>query len=841
MTKKLFFSIFLLISLYSVPSVGQKDATQTLITLLTTLEERFGVQFNYPSLLLEGVTMGDLDASLSLSACLNAISEKTDLDFLVTSDKIISVKLKKFTFCGYLKDKDTEESLPYVTVQSGTTATISNEEGYFELKDLRKNELITIKHLGFKPLIKQVQYFNLTKCSAIYLVPRQEKLEEVIVYDFLIRGIDQLSNGSVQLDFERFDILPGLVDDDVLQSVQALPGVLSIDETVSNINIRGGSNDQNYISWDGIKMYQSGHFFGLISMYNPEITQKVELRKNGSSASETDGVSGSIKMKTDEYLNSGLKTNLGVNLIDVNGSADIPLGKQASLQVAARKSISDFVETPTYSKYFDRISQETEIDRNSGTVTNSDISFDFYDTAFRLLYNPSEKDYLRFNFINTANQVTFNENAEIEDAVKIRESNLNQTSIGAGFQHKRDWSEKFSTVFSVYNTDYELRAVNANIIDDQRFLQENKVSETGIKFMTHTLLNAKFNWTNGYHFVETKVTNLDDVDDPRFLRLAGEVLRTHSVFTEMGFSSQNLTTQLNLGLRFNYINDFDKQLWEPRLSFNQRLGKHMNLEALGEFKHQNTSQVINFQNDFLGIEKRRWQLSNDKTIPVITSAQASIGLNYKKSSWLINGVSYIKSVAGITTQSQGFQGPYEFVRTSGSYDALGFDLLLRKQFYQSNAFWISYSFLNSTYLFEELPESNFPNNFDITHALTTGINYHLGRLLLAAGLNWRTGRPVTTPIQKNELVDGEINYNNVNDDRLKAYLRLDLSAKYHFNWGENTEVQIASSLWNLLAQNNVLNRFYRITSDEAVEKIEQRSLGITPNISIKLFLKPKVK
>ena len=121
------------------------------------------------------------------------------------------------------------------------------------------------------------------------------------------------------LDLDRFSILPGLVEDDVLLSVQALPGIQSIDETVSNINIRGGSHDQNLITWDGIKMYQSGHFFGLISMYNPQMTHKVELRKNGSSASETDGVSGTIAMKTKDYLNTGLSGSIGVNLIDANG------------------------------------------------------------------------------------------------------------------------------------------------------------------------------------------------------------------------------------------------------------------------------------------------------------------------------------------------------------------------------------------------------------------------------------------------------------------------------------------------------------------------------------------
>ena len=81
---------------------------------------------------------------------------------------------------------------------------------------------------------------------------------------------------------------------DILQKIQAIPGISSINESISNINIRGGSNDQNLLLWDGIKMYHSGHFFGLISAFNPYLTDKVTLTKNGTSSQYNDGVSGTI-------------------------------------------------------------------------------------------------------------------------------------------------------------------------------------------------------------------------------------------------------------------------------------------------------------------------------------------------------------------------------------------------------------------------------------------------------------------------------------------------------------------------------------------------------------------
>jgi hypothetical protein len=58
-----------------------------------------------------------------------------------------------------------------------------------------------------------------------------------------------------------------------------LYGVESTNESIANINVRGGTNDQNLMLWDNIKMYHSGHFFGLISAYNPNVTNKITVSK----------------------------------------------------------------------------------------------------------------------------------------------------------------------------------------------------------------------------------------------------------------------------------------------------------------------------------------------------------------------------------------------------------------------------------------------------------------------------------------------------------------------------------------------------------------------------------
>lgn len=660
-----------------------------------------------------------------------------------------------------------------------------------------------------------------------------QKLSEVVLSQYIVNGINKIDNGSFTIDFSEFDILPGLVDTDVLQAVQAFPGIQSSNETVSNINIRGGTHDQNLMLWDGIKMYQSGHFFGLISMFNPQMTQKVNLIKNGTDVNYTDGVSGTIAMHTTSQINNKFKGSLGVNFIDANGFADVPLGEKSSVQIAARKSISTIVKSPTYANYFNRISQDTEVENSNNTNVNSDQEFDFYDMSLRWIYKISDKDRIRFNFIITDNELMFNENALSNNVQTSRESSISQNSIAGGLQYHRIWNDDWLSSFEIYETDYKLRGINANINDEQRFLQENVVSETSVKLKTNYKPSETINLLTGYHFVETKVTNLDDVDNPRFRLKVSEVVRTHGLFSQLNFKSLSRQTNLNFGLRYDYIDKFQKHILEPRLALTHKISKYFSLEVLGEFKHQNTSQIINFQNDFLGIEKRRWQLSNDADIPIIRSKQASIGLSYSKNSWLFSTEAYFKSVDGITLQSQGFVNQYEFVKSDGSYKSYGLDVILRKQIRNFNT-WLSYAYLNSDYEFPRLQEQQFPSNFDIRHAITIGTAYTLDDIKISAGLNWHSGNPMTNPVSGNEFTNGNINYEPTNSSTLDDYLRVDVSATYNFKFFSNSRANLGVSVWNLLDKTNEINTFYRFNNN-AVTQTLQTSLGITPNVVFRVY------
>jgi len=804
--------------------------------VLISLKEKYNYDFTYAHDIINGIFVKPPPSTFNIKESINYLSIETHLVFQFQKNNIITINAREIVsyICGYVIDNETKIPIENVSIISANNHTTSDIFGYFKLRINEFNENISVRHLGYVPFQKVANSFEQENCLNIYLSSQTETLSEIVIANYITKGIDKLTDGSLAVNFSDFGIIPGLIETDVLQTVQALPGIQSANETVSDINIRGGTHDQNLILWDDIKMYQSGHFFGLISIFNPLITTNASIIKNGTTVDLTDGVSGTISMNTNTNINDTFEGSIGSNFINVDGFVDIPLSKKSSLQLAARKAISDLVKTPTYTQYFDRILQNTEVQNNVDEVINTDVKFDFYDTSLRWLYNITDKDQLRINFLNVDNELVFNESPLINQDGSTKESSIVQYSIIGGIFYKRNWTSRFTTSFDISETYYELESINEDILKQRRLKQENEVSETSIKLKASYKSNNELSILNGYHFTETIVSNLTDLNNPIVLQLNKEVIREHAVFSQFNYLSKSKKTTIQAGLRYNYIEKFKKLILEPRLSFNQKLFSHFNFEILGEYKHQNTSQIVSFQSDFLGIENRRWLLSNNVDIPIIKSKQVSVGLNYNHNGWLLSTEGYFKEVNGITSQSQGFLNQYIFSRTNGNYKVKGIDVLVNKRFKKLST-WLSYSYADNEYTFKELQALKFPNNLDVTHAITFGSSFTTNNFKISAGFNWHSGKPTTLPVIGNEIVNNQINYQDSNSSRLKEYLRIDASATYRFKITNKISAQTGISIWNSSNHKNIINNYYTIDSDNTIQEVTNKALNFTPNFSFRVL------
>lgn len=817
---------------FSHHSQAQPSNRQPLRDALLIAENKFNVVFTFADEIVNEIQVAPISRNASLREMLNEISGQTGLLFQTIGNRYIvitrPVEESRRIVCATLLSSETGEPVIGATVQLGKQFTVTSAAGYFELP-IQSGEVL-IRSLGFETLLLSDKYFK-KDCSSLFMKPSYTTLEEVTVNDVIASGIEEKVDGSVTIRPEILGILPGLPQPDALQTLQYMPGVKSVAEAAADINIRGGTNDQNLVLLDGIKVYQTGHFFGLISGINPHVISKINLTRNGTSAYFGESTSGTIHIQSEDRVTNKLSGGGGINLLYTDGHLNVPVSKKMSVQLAARRSLPSGWQTPTYKQYFNRAFSNSEIADANSTVRNQD--FYFFDTHVKLLYDVTNRDRVRVTFFNVANQLEFEETAQGANLSEEKKSNLEQHSIGGSLNYSRLWNDKIKTTLEGYVSGYSLDAINQNIAINQQLTQANEVLESGVRLSSLIQLNKNLYIQSGYQFSETGITNSDAINNPQFSRLIKDVNRSHSLFAEANLTVNEERTNIRAGLRGNYFSKINSSTLEPRLVINHKLSDTFSAEILGEVKSQTNVQVIDLQSDFLGVEKRRWLMSNGKDVPMLTSQQLSAGISYNKKTLLVSSDIFYKKVNGILTSSQGFQNQFQSVRASGNYDIIGLEILVNKKL-NFGDFWVGYSLSESNYLFTDLIPPAFPNNLDIRHSLNGGVSAQIKQFEVSFGANWHTGRPTTNPVEGSEIVSGAINYEPPNSSRVPTYFRVDLSARWHFYYNSKLRSQAGISLWNLLNRENVLSRSYQINNSGEAMVVDQSGLSFTPNIFLRI-------
>ena len=549
-----------------------------------------------------------------------------------------------------------------------------------------------------------------------------------------------------------------------------------------------------------------------------------------------------MDIRTDNLIAQELKAGASINLINGGGFVSAPISANTSIQLAGRYSNNDIWQTPVYDTFAERIFQDTEI-TNSEDISESDQvvteqRFEFYDFSAKFLWDPGDKDQIRVNYLTIDNDLDFDQTlVTTENTIT---SKLEEKSTLGGISWRRRWSDRLTSLAQVSASFYQRDALNIILSTSQEQFQETEVLDTGIKTQINWLINSRFSLEAGYHFGELGISNTRDINLPRFRDFRKDVMISHVGFGQVTYRSPNSLTTATAGIRANYFDKFNEFIPEPRIHIYQGLGSGLALEVSGEFKSQSATQRIDLQNDFLGVERRRWILTDNENILIKTSQQVSVGLLFQKNNWFINLEGYLKEVDDISSASQGFENQFQFIRTIGSYSVKGLEFTLNKKI-KSISTWISYNYKTNDFNFPELNPPDFPNNLDIRHSLTASAAYTWQDLKVALGFNWRTGAPFTQPVQE-DAVDQTtetpgINYDLPNSSRLPDYMRLDLSAEYNWEISSRANLQFNLALINLLDKQNTLNIRYDLNDNDGdgefnVDRIEELSLGFTPNLGI---------
>jgi len=838
------YCLLVLILFFFAPNVfgqgGRKSIDLKIV--LDSITLLHNVKFNYSEHDITNYNVIPPVAAMPLKAKLTYLANRTSLNFKETGNYIvvfIAPKIKTNRICAYVTD---ELGMPLdnaIVQYDNANKLVTGDDGYFELP--QQHQALYVARLGYADKFVSLNDFK-DDCLQIILSLETNELTEVVAERYLATGISKQKDGSYTIKPRKFGILPGLVEPDVLQAMQQLPGINSTDETVSNINVRGGTHDQNLFTWNGIRLFQTGHFFGLISAISPNLAHDIKIYKNGTSAFYGESVSSAVDISSHPLDIGNNTASIGTNMISADFYTRIKTSDNSTFEVSARRSFTDVIDLPTYSNYSKRIFQNTivtELTNSTDINYKSDKEFYFYDFTAQYHQKIGSKHNLYLDAIGINNKLDFTQGTFSTTAPVTTTSILEQLTLGATALWKTQWNDEHSSEVSIYKSYYDVDGASASLNTNQVTTQNNTVNDAGIRVSDHQKITEMFSLHTGYQYNKIDIKNSDETNELNYIRQATAALRSHAVITEVEYNPESSKVYIRAGLRGNYIEQFSKLYAEPRLQVNYSIKPGWQLEVLAERKSQTASQVVELQDDFLGIEKRRWILADNNEIPLQRSSQVSGGITFKKSGWLLAADNFYKKVTGITTGGQAFQNQFELQSSKGSYTVYGTEFLVQKQFKNFYA-WLSYTWNNNNYRFDDVEPRKFPSNFELAHTINSALNYEWNNLKIALGSKWYTGKPVTEPLISEPTSGGSaptIAYAYPNSRNLDNFFQANFSAAYSASVTSKARLQFGLSVLNVFNRKNIINNYYRVnTTTNDIEAVNTFALKRTPNAFIKLSL-----
>ncbi|NQY31035.1 MAG: TonB-dependent receptor plug domain-containing protein [Flavobacteriaceae bacterium] len=850
------FVLFCIVLLFAFKLNAQENLdysyTETpLLEVIEDIQRKNKVSFSYAKDVIESKFITLAFLQVEYTELLNTLEAQTGLLFKVISNKQIIIAKRKSTpentVCGYILDTISKQPLSYAlfTNSNGKQFT-TNSKGYFSVEKTSTNEFV-LQQSGYE----NIAFTANTSCSPIYAQQSSEALEQVILFGYITTGIDRNKDGSIDVTSNSLGILPGLVSPDIMQSIQLIPGISSLDESATGIQIRGGSPDQNLILFDDIKLYSSGYFYGMFSAFNPYATQKASVFKSGTSAAYGDRISGIIDISTGEEIPNKFQSGFGFDGLSIDGYIKTPLSKKLAVYFFARRSYTDVYKSPTYDSYAEKIF------RNGGTVkdiygnlltietddeytVNSSYNdFSFHDINAKLIFEPSEKNKFIVSSLFTKNALDFSFTSEGE--TKIDDLYTQNNGLSFNWKHKSSATstKEIKGYYTGYNSFYTNEEIEDGLLEEIS-TRTNKINEFGLDISSRKKLSKKHSYAYGYQISHTnlevgisKIKPLEPEENENFPQDSKNLKNV--LWGEYQFSGK-LLKYFSFGSRFVHYSSLENLYFEPRLSSEFSLvKKQLLLKVSAERRHQPISQLVEFNQTELRLENNLWRLSDNNDYPLLKSNQVSVGLLFNKNGWTIDTDAYLKKLSGLTTFTNGFSTP-QLELSSGKSTIKGLDILFKKRI-NNYRIWLGYTYNDIDFKFPAIQSESFSGNNDITHSFRISSSLKLNDFKLSLGWQYRTGKPFT-PITNLDSTNLAVTFGNINSERLKAYHRLDASATYSFELGK-TKVQIGLSALNIYNRRTPISITYRTDQEvfglELKQVIQRYSLGFTPNASFRLF------
>jgi len=698
----------------------------------------------------------------------------------------------RYTLSGYARDSLSRETLigASVTIQGQDRGVNTNTYGFYSITLPEGRYNITVSFVGYLPVEKQVELNGNVEVDFALLA--RASLSQAIVISSRRRdgNVKNAQMGQLDLSMNKIRSLPVIFGEvDPLKALQLLPGVRNAGEGNSGLYVRGGGPDQNLVLLDDAVVYNPGHLFGFFSVFNGDAIKNVSLIKGGMPAQYGGRLSSVLDIAMKDGNMERYEVEGGIGSISSRVAVQGPLVREkSSFMVSARRTYIDALVKPFI--------------RKSSSFYGS--GYYFYDVNAKANYKFSSKDRLFLSGYFGRDVFNFN-NSNRNISISIPWGNST-----ASLRWNHVFSRKlFSNTTAVYN-DYKFKF---GAVQDAFSVNLNSgIRDVGIKTdLDHFLSTShrlKYGLQYTYHrFTPSVVSGSQDtvVFEPNNSQVKyaheiglyvqddwemGEKIKASYGIRFSGFRQSGPYTEYNRDADGNKLDStvyrtnekvHDHGGFEPRLTLRYAVDDRSSFKAAIT---RNIQYIHLVTNSGTSLPTDVWVPSTLRVKPQL-SWQYALGYfrNFADNMLETSVELYYKKMDNQIEYKEGYTPSIrdpeeEFVFGKGwSYGAEFYINKTRGKF----TGWIGYTLSWTWRKFNALNGgARFPAKYDRRHDLSVVGIYEASRKWKFSGVFvYATGNTITLP-ERFYLVEGVLaqQFSSLNQYRLRAYHRLDLSATY---------------------------------------------------------------
>lgn len=720
------------------------------------------------------------------------------------------------TISGFILNARTGEPVigASIFVEGSTAGSMTDASGFYWINLARGRYALRVQSVGMKTTTYQISVKGPGKFT-VELDETVIPLKEVVIEANRDVRVNSLQMGVEKLDIQTMKQMPSVLGEvDVLKVMLTLPGVQSVGEGASGLNVRGGATNQNLILYNDAVVYNPAHLFGFFSVFNPDVLRSVELYKSGITADYGGRLSSVMDISSREGNLKKFNVTGGISPITGRLAVEGPIVKDKTSFLFGIRS--------TYSDWLLRQLKSREL-------VNSKASF--YDINLNINHKIDDNNTLLLSAYTSRDRFTLNsdtlysysdQNASLKWK-RIFNNKLYGVFTGSYSRYKYEVSSDENPL-DAFAMSFKVRQFSAKA-DLDYFPTAQHTLKAGLQVTHYGLAPGTLEAVGGASLLiedklqheqglETAVHVGDQFDITRKLTIYGGI--RYSIYQYLGprdvFSyapgisrSQNSITDTTSFSSGKTIATYHGA--EPRFSVRYLIAKSSSVKL----SYTRMRQYIQMLSNTIAIAPTdTWKLSDSYIKPQVAD-QYALGLYQNLQPGIeLSAEGYYKIMKNSLDFKDGavvlmnHHIETDVLNTNGK--AYGIEFMLKKAAGKLNG-WITYTYSRSLLQTKDgLPGDRinngkyYPSSYDKPHAANFIGNYKFSRRFnFSMNVVYSTGRPITIPLAKYEQ-NGQLYlyYSDRNEFRIPDYFRMDFSINIE---GNHKVRKLAHSSWTFAVYN----------------------------------------